>query len=143
MQIVRTIALILVFIGITVFAIYNWKPVEVTLWENLVMETKLPVLVVLAFLVGFVPAWAYHQSIKWGLKRRVRSLEQSLKTAALARQNELHAQNAADVASDDVTRDNLVHKPAHSPVDSPMDKAATKPGDPLGPDAIDNSGATS
>ena len=54
------------------FAIYNWKPVEVTLWQNLVMETKVPVLALLAFALGFVPLWAYHLSVKWGLNRRVK-----------------------------------------------------------------------
>lgn len=135
MHMLRTIALILTFIAIVVFAIYNWKPVEVTLWENLVMETKLPVLVVMAFLSGLLPAWAYHLSVKWGLRRRVRSLEQSLKTAALTRQNELRAQAVATGQSGD--------PPAEMPVHSPVDRPGMPRGEPLAPDADESSGATS
>jgi predicted membrane metal-binding protein len=85
-RILRTIIWVLVLLGFLIFAIYNWQPVELTLWQNLVLETKLPVLAVLAFLIGFVPMWAYHRSIAWSLNRRIRALENSLKHTALARQ---------------------------------------------------------
>lgn len=114
MKIVRTILWVLLALGFLIFAIYNWTPVELTLWQNLVMETKLPVLVLLAFALGFVPLWAYHQSVKWGLNRRVKALENSLKHTALARHHEPHA--GAD------------------PVDTPVEKPVTKPvetADPL------------
>ena len=85
MRILRTIIWIIALFGFLIFAIYNWQPVELTLWQNLVLETKLPVLVVLAFLIGFVPMWALHRSVTWGLNRRIRALENSLKQAALSR----------------------------------------------------------
>ncbi len=116
MKIVRTILFVLLAVGFLIFAIYNWTPVEVTLWQNLVMETKLPVLALLAFALGFVPLWAYHQSVKWGLNRRIRALENSLKHTALARHHEPHASAA--------------------PVDTPVEKPVTKPvetADPLSP----------
>lgn len=100
MKILRTIIWVLAIIGFLVFAIYNWKPVEVTLWQNLVFETKLPVLALLIFALGFLPLWAYHQSVSWGLNRRVRTLENSLKTAALARQAEMDAAPATAAAVD-------------------------------------------
>lgn len=88
MQVIRTIAWILLFCGILIFSIYNWRPVEVTIWENMVLETKVPVLVVLAFLAGFVPVLAYHLSVRWGLKRRIRNLENSLKMLAVPRRSD-------------------------------------------------------
>lgn len=94
MQVIRTIAWVLLVCGILIFSIYNWHPVEVTIWENIVLETKVPVLVVVAFLAGLVPVLAYHLSVKWGLKRRIRNLENSLKTLATARSSD-----AADAAS--------------------------------------------
>ena len=117
MKILRTILWVLAALGFLIFAIYNWKPVELTLWQNLVMETKLPVLALLAFALGFVPLWAYHQSVKWGMGRRIRALENSLKHTALARHHEPQAGAAA-------------------PVDTPVEKAVTKPSDtpdPLSP----------
>jgi lipopolysaccharide assembly protein A len=84
-QVIRTIAWILLVCGILTFSFYNWQPVEITIWENLVIETKVPVLLVLAFLAGLLPVLAYHLSMKWSLKRRIRNLEASLKTLATSR----------------------------------------------------------
>ena len=74
-----------------IFSFYNWRPVELTIWENMVLETKVPMLVLLAFLLGFVPVLAYHLSVKWALKRRIRNLENSLKTLANSRRNDTPA----------------------------------------------------
>ncbi len=88
MAVIRTIAWVALVCGLLIFSFYNWRPVEVTIWENLVLETKVPVALLLAFLIGFVPLLAYHLSVKWSLKRRVRSLENSLKTLATARRSD-------------------------------------------------------
>jgi lipopolysaccharide assembly protein A len=111
-KILRTIIWVLAAAGFLIFAIYNWKPVEVTLWNNLVLETKVPVLVVLAFALGFVPLWAYARSVTWGQSRRIRALENSLKHVASARQAETSAAAA----------DRTVDKPGTS---------LTPPADPL------------
>lgn len=108
MKILRTILWVLGALGFLIFAIYNWQPVELTLWQNLVLETKVPVLALLAFAVGFLPMWALHRSVVWGLQRRIRALETSLKNAAVVRQRE--AEGAPMV-----------------PVDTPVDKPGTKP----------------
>jgi uncharacterized integral membrane protein len=99
-RILRTIIWIFVLLGFLIFAIYNWQPVELTLWQNLVLETKLPVLVVLAFLIGFVPMWALHRSVTWGLNRRIRALENSLKQAALARPSDSTTVATGDTSVD-------------------------------------------
>jgi len=110
-QVVRTIVWVLILFGILTFSFFNWEPVEVNLWENLVLETKVPVLVITAFLLGIVPMWLYHRSTKWSLGRRIRSLEASIKSSALAQR----------------------HEPsATAPVDKPADSSA-KAGDSLTP----------
>jgi uncharacterized integral membrane protein len=111
-KILRTIIWVLVAIGFLIFAIYNWQPVELTLWQNVVLETKVPVLALLAFIAGFLPMWAYHRSVAWGLNRRVRALETSLKNAAMARPAE-----AAPVVA----------------ADSSVDKSGKSPGEPADP----------
>ena len=50
MQIVRTIGWVLLLFSLLAFSFFNWKPVEVQIWSNLVLETKLPALVVVSFL---------------------------------------------------------------------------------------------
>lgn len=91
MQIVRTIIWVLILFGILAFSFFNWQPVEVTLWDNMVLETKVPALVIIAFLLGLVPTWLYHRSVKWSLQRRIRSLEASVKSAALAHRHDPEA----------------------------------------------------
>lgn len=98
MQIVRTIIWVMILFGILTFSFFNWDTVEVNLWENLVLETKVPVLVIVAFLLGLVPMWLYHRSVKWSLDRRVRSLEASIKSNALAHRPDPSA-TAADTAT--------------------------------------------
>jgi lipopolysaccharide assembly protein A len=114
-KILRTIIWVFVALGFLIFAIYNWRPVELTLWQNLVLETKVPMLAVLAFAAGFLPMWAVHRSVVWGLNRRVRALETSLKNTAMARQAEMAAAPVAD-----------------TPVDKPGKNAGDST-DPLGP----------
>ena len=83
MQIVRTIFWVLVLVGLLAFSFFNWRPVEVAIWDNLVVETKVPALVIVSFLLGLVPTWLYHRGIKWRLSRRVQSLENAVRSAAM------------------------------------------------------------
>jgi uncharacterized integral membrane protein len=100
----RTIIWVLGAIAFLVFAIYNWQPVELLLWQNLVLETKVPVLALLAFTAGFLPMWAVHRSVIWGQNRRIRALENSLKNTATAHRacvsTAANAAQAADVPVD-------------------------------------------
>jgi hypothetical protein len=92
--------------AIMLFSFLNWKPVEITLWDEFIVETKVPALVILAFLMGLVPMWLYHRSVKWGQNRRIRSLENSIKSNALTRQSE---------AATPTPVDRPVEKPAQNP----------------------------
>ncbi|QIG55208.1 LapA family protein [Altererythrobacter sp. BO-6] len=84
MQIVRTIVWVLILFGLLVFSFFNWDPVEVTLWDNFVLETKVPMLVLVAFLLGLLPMWLYHRAAKWNLTRRITSLENAVRSNALS-----------------------------------------------------------
>lgn len=100
MQIIRTIVWVVILFAMLTFSFFNWATVEVNLWENLVLETKVPVLVIIAFLLGLVPMWLYHRSVKWSLSRRIRSLENSIKSTALAQRHEPEATETASGAVD-------------------------------------------
>ena len=84
MQIVRTIVWVLLLAALLVFSAFNWNPVEVKIWEGLVVETKIPALVVIAFLIGLVPMWLLHRASKWQLNRRIGSLENAARANAMA-----------------------------------------------------------
>ena len=126
MKILRTILWVLAAIAFLVFAIYNWQPVELTLWQNLVLETKVPMLALLAFVAGFLPMWALHRSVVWGLNRRIRALENSLKNTAFAHRADSIAPVMAPPAAD-------------NPVDKPG-KNTDDGADPLTPADADADG---
>jgi hypothetical protein len=83
MQIVRTIVWVLLLTALLVFSFANWDPtITVKIWTNLVVETKLPAIVVISFLIGFVPMWLLYRATKWQLTRRIGSLEATSRAAA-------------------------------------------------------------
>ncbi|MBA4768324.1 MAG: DUF1049 domain-containing protein [Porphyrobacter sp.] len=109
MKVLRTIIWVLAALGFLVFATYNWQPVELRLWQNLVLETKVPVLALLAFTAGFLPMWAVHRSVVWSMSRRVRTLENSLKNTAMA-----HRADVTTAANASHAADSPVEKPGKS-----------------------------
>ena len=83
MQIVRTILWVALLVLLLAFSFFNWRPVEVQIWDNLVLETKIPALVVTSFLLGLIPMWLVHRGSKWRLQRRITTLETSARANAM------------------------------------------------------------
>ena len=104
MQIVRTIVWVLLLVALLLFSAFNWKPVEVKIWEGLILETKIPALVIVSFLIGLVPMWLLNRAQKFALKRRISSLETAARTAATTPVVTTHAPAPVErpVAKDDV-----------------------------------------
>jgi len=75
MQIIRTIVWVVLLVALLLFSVNNWNTVAVKIWEDLVWETKLPVVVVISFLLGWLPTWLISLAGKWRLRRRISSLE--------------------------------------------------------------------
>ena len=88
MQVLKTIFWVVIAIALALFTKANWEAaspvlpgrVAVKLWGDAVMETRLPVLILFAFLLGLVPTWAWGQAVKWRLSRRVTSAERALES---------------------------------------------------------------
>ena len=75
MRFLKTLLWVTLIVGLIVFATNNWEPVSVSLWGGLRLDTKLPALVIAAFLVGFFPLYFLHRAQLWRMKRRIISLE--------------------------------------------------------------------
>ena len=84
MQIVRTIVWVLLLIVLLIFSINNWEPVTVKIWEGLILETKVPALVVISFLLGLLPMWLLHRISAYAARRKISSLEVAARTAVVA-----------------------------------------------------------
>lgn len=82
MQFLKTLVIIMLVVVFIVFAYNNWQAVTLDLWGGLQLVTKLPVLLMLTFLAGFLPLWAYHRTSSWRMKRRIVTLEANQTRAA-------------------------------------------------------------
>ena len=81
MQFIKTLFWVILAIILVVFAVNNWTLASVQIWGDVRIDTKLPVLVIGAFLLGFVPLWLLHRTTKWRLNRRIKSLEAAAQPA--------------------------------------------------------------
>lgn len=71
MQFLRTMFWVILAVLGAIFALNNWTPVTVNLWSGLVLDTRLPVLMVASFLIGLVPMFIVHRATRWSLRRRL------------------------------------------------------------------------
>ena len=78
MQFLKTLFWVVLAVAAVVFAMRNWTPVSVALWGGLLIDAKLPVLIYGAFLLGLLPAYAWHRAARWRLRRRIESHERAL-----------------------------------------------------------------
>lgn len=75
MGILRTIIWVVLTAVLVIFAMANWQVVTVTIWPGWEAETKLPVVILAAFLIGSVPMWIALRTTRWSLKRRLDASE--------------------------------------------------------------------
>lgn len=84
MQFLRTAFWVVIAVALAFFCMANYVPVTVRLWGDMVMETKLPVLLIGAFLLGALPFWIMARATRWRMKRRLDSTERALIVATTA-----------------------------------------------------------
>jgi uncharacterized integral membrane protein len=78
MQFLRTVFwVVLAVIGV-IFAMANWTPVTINLWSGLVVDTRLPILLLITFLLGLVPMLVLHRATRWSLRRRLDNANRAL-----------------------------------------------------------------
>lgn len=71
MQFLKTLFWVILAVVLVLFAHANWNVVTVNLWGGLQADVKLPVLVIFAFLIGFVPTLLIYRARLWAVKRRL------------------------------------------------------------------------
>jgi uncharacterized integral membrane protein len=82
MQFIRTAIAVVAGIALLIFSVNNWTSIQVRVWDTLIFDTKLPALVVVAFLLGLVPMWLVSKAGRWRLKRRIQTLENAVLAAS-------------------------------------------------------------
>ena len=71
MQFLKALFWLIVGFVVALFMYANREEiVEVKLWANLVAEVKLPALLLIVFLIGFLPTFIIYRARLWSLRRR-------------------------------------------------------------------------
>ena len=71
MRFLKTMFWLVVAIVVTLFAAQNWRDVTIDLWGNLQADVKVPVLLAIVFLLGFLPTWLIYRGKLWRVQNRV------------------------------------------------------------------------
>jgi uncharacterized integral membrane protein len=71
MGFLRTLFWIAITVVVVVFSFHNWTSVTLDLFGGLEADAKLPVLLFVAFLLGFLPLYIYHRVQRWRYQRRM------------------------------------------------------------------------
>jgi len=71
MRFLMTLGWMVFAVLIALFSARNWRDVTIDLWGPLQADIKLPLLMLLLFLIGFVPLWLVMRAKVWGLRRRL------------------------------------------------------------------------
>jgi lipopolysaccharide assembly protein A len=71
MNFLKTLFWVVVAVSLAIFATRNWIDVTVNMWGNLQADVKLPMLLLLAFLAGFLPTYLILRGRIWSLRRKL------------------------------------------------------------------------
>jgi uncharacterized integral membrane protein len=77
MQFLRTLFWVAIAVIVAIAATQNWRDVTLDLWGNIQVDIKVPVLLFLVFLVGFLPPFLILRARLWQMRRRLESLERA------------------------------------------------------------------
>ena len=77
MQFLKTLLWVLLAVAVALFASRNWFPVTLNLWGDIQADIKLPALLLLLFLAGFLPTWLTMRAKLWTQTRRLEAMERN------------------------------------------------------------------
>jgi uncharacterized membrane protein YciS (DUF1049 family) len=75
MQFLKTLFWVLIAVVVVLFGTRNWNDVTLNLWGDIQADIKIPLLLVVVFLLGLVPTWLIMRARLWSLKRRFEAVE--------------------------------------------------------------------
>ncbi|MDQ3246151.1 MAG: hypothetical protein M3Q52_04525 [Pseudomonadota bacterium] len=71
MQFLKTLFWVVIAVFLAVLATRNWHGVTLNLWGDIRADVKLPVLLFLMFLIGFLPPFLILRARLWTLRKRL------------------------------------------------------------------------
>ena len=82
MQFLKTLFWVVLTVILVLLARANWIAVSLRLWGGLEADVKLPVLILFAFLIGFLPTFIIYRTRLWSLRRRLDPAERNATTVS-------------------------------------------------------------
>lgn len=77
MRFLKTLFWVLAAVVVVLFATRNWTNVTLNLWGDIQADIKIPLLLLIFFLLGFLPTWLTMRTRLWSLRRRLEPLERT------------------------------------------------------------------
>src|SRR3954454_13974759 len=71
MQFLKTLFWVLVAVLVVLFGSRNWFNVTLNLWGDIQADIKVPLALLMAFLIGLIPTWLIMRARLWSLRRRL------------------------------------------------------------------------
>jgi uncharacterized integral membrane protein len=71
MNFLRTLFWVVVAVSLAIFANRNWNDATLNLWGDIQADVKLPFLLLIMFVLGFLPPYFLMRSRLWSLRRKL------------------------------------------------------------------------
>ena len=78
MRFLKTVFWTLIAVVAAIFGANNWIPVSINIWNGMMVDTYLPLLLLIAFLIGLLPALFMHRITRWSMGRKLESTKRAL-----------------------------------------------------------------
>jgi uncharacterized integral membrane protein len=75
MHFLTTLFWVLIAVIVVLFGTRNWSDVTLNLWGDIQADIKIPLLLLFAFLLGFLPTWLVMRARLWTVRRRLDAVE--------------------------------------------------------------------
>ena len=82
MQFLKTLFWVILAVVIVLFASRNWFDATLNLWGDIQVDIKVPLLLALMFVLGFLPTFLIYRARLWTLRRRIAAQERQPVPAA-------------------------------------------------------------
>jgi lipopolysaccharide assembly protein A len=85
MQFLRTVFWVVLAVVGVIFSFNNWQIVSIKLWGDIIVDTPLPLLMLVVFMLGLLPVLILHRATRWSMNRKLEAANRNLsETRAIA-----------------------------------------------------------
>ncbi|MFC3712408.1 hypothetical protein ACFOMD_07495 [Sphingoaurantiacus capsulatus] len=113
MRFLKVLIFLILALALAWFAALNWVPVTVKLWAPYELVIRLPVLIVAAVLIGWLPSALFHSVNRWRWTRKLTRTERELEA------HKVVAEPATPAAPTTATVNTEIAPPQAQPIITP------------------------